>query len=248
MPIRPKRPANRLITPVAVTHGKSRRKTALQEIEIIDEYRRANGTYELCKLMMTPPQPGKSYHVLTGGNIDLVSYLQWLMLFWKKIDRVFVTAFVMSGVEIQQFRQWMEGGCIGTVEVVLSDIFPRQYKVEWEALVTMYEQGLIGSIFTSKTHAKIMLIQASDGTKIVIESSANCNMNPRIEQSCITVNPDLFDFYDVYLHEIMNDEESRLTERQAKEILKQNGNEANLTDDERSAIERENDLCDTMGE
>ena len=250
MPIKPKRPkaTARLISPISVNNGKSRRKTALQEIEVVDEYRRANGVYELCQCMMTKPEPGKSYHILTGGNVDMISHLQWLMLHWKKIKRVFVTAFVMSGVEIQLCRRWIEAGDIGTMEIMLSDLFARQYKVEWEELVNMYEQGLLASIFTSRLHAKIMLIETADGTKITIESSANCNMNPRIEQSCVTINSDLFHFYDVYLHEVLEDEESRLTEREAKEILKRNGNEANLDDDERLAIERQDGMGDQVGE
>lgn len=242
MAIRPKRPATSrskgLSSPISLTEGK-RRKTELLEIDVADEYRRANGVYELCQKMMTKPEQGKSYHILTGGNVDMLSHLQWLMLHWKKIRRVFVTAFVMSAVEIQLCRQWLQDGTIGTLEVMLGDLFARQYKQEWLELTNMYEAGLIGNIFTSRIHAKIMLIEAADGTKIVIESSANCNMNPRIEQSCVTVNAELFDFYDVYLHEVLYDEESRYTERETKKMIERNGNETNLDDDERIAVERQ---------
>lgn len=215
---------------------------------MVDEYRRANGVYELCQQMMTKPEPGHSYHILTGGNVDLLSHLQWLMLHWKRVKRVFVTAFVMSAVEIQMCRRWLEDGTIGTLEVMLGDLFARQYKQEWLELCRMYAQGLVGNIFTSKIHAKIMLIEAADGTKITIESSANCNMNPRIEQSCVTVNPDLFDFYDVYLHEVLKDEESRFAESEAKKIIEAHGTEANTTDDERLAVERQDGVGDPLGE
>ena len=240
MVIKPKRPTTRRCTaPISPIPIGTRRKTELLEVTVVDEYRRANGVYELCQKMMTRPEPGKAYHILTGGNVDMLSHLQYLMLHWKKIRRVFVTAFVMSGVEIQKCREWLQDGTLGTLEVMLGDLFSRQYKVEWQELCRMYAKGLIKNIFTSRIHAKIMLVEADDSTKIVIESSANCNMNPRIEQSCVTVNSDLFDFYDVYLHEVLNDEEARFAESEAKKLIEQHGTEADTTTDERSAVERQ---------
>ena len=48
---------------------KTRRKTELTDIDDIDLWRRANGVYELCQCMMSKPERGKSYHILTGGNV-----------------------------------------------------------------------------------------------------------------------------------------------------------------------------------
>ena len=63
---------------------------------------------------------------------------------------------------------------------------------------------------------------AEDDTKIVVESSANCNMNPRIEQSVVTVSDELFEFYNTYLHEMFDEEQSR---RNVREILKMENDE-----------------------
>lgn len=213
---------------------KTRRITALTEINIVDEYRRANGVYELCKCMMDKPQPGKSYHILTGGNVDLIAHLRWLMLHWKKIKRVFISAWAISGVDILLCKEWLENGEIGELELLLGDIFPNKYKMEWAKLMEMYDAGIITTIYKSTIHSKIMLILADDGTKIVIESSANCNMNPRIEQSCVTVSDKLFDFYDVYLHEILNDEEARYTVRETVKL--QNTEDAEIDNDARAAL------------
>jgi len=218
--------------------GKSRRKTALVEIDVVDEYRRANGVYELCKQMMTPPEKGKSYHIITGGHVDLLAHLRWLMLHWKHIKRVFVSAWAISAPDILLCKEWLEGGEIDELELLLGDIFPSKYKMEWEKLMEMYEAGIITTIYKSTIHSKVMLVLADDGTKIVIESSANCNMNPRIEQSCVTVSDKLFDFYDVYLHEVLDEEEARHTARVVtKEMLNpDNDEDGRIGDDERSTL------------
>ncbi len=213
---------------------KSRRKTALVDIDIVDEYRRANGVYELCKCMMHEPEQGKSYHILTGGNVDLLAHLQWVQLFWPKVRRVFISAWAISAADIMLCKRWLEDGTIGTLELLLGDIFPSKYKREWEKLMEMYDAGVITNIYNSTIHSKVLLVDVDDDVKVVIESSANCNMNPRIEQSCITRNTQLFDFYDIYLHEVLDDEEARFVMRKSNELRLIE--DADISDSERAAI------------
>lgn len=214
-----------------------RRTTELTEIDVVDEYRRCYGVYELCKCMMDKPVAGKSYHLLTGGNVDLLAHMQWLMLHWKRLKRVFISAWAISGADILLCQKWLEAGEIGELELLLGDIYPTKYKMEWKKLTEMYDKGIITNIFKSTIHSKVMLLEAEDGTKVVVVSSANCNMNPRVEQSCVTVSDKLFDFYDVYLHEILNDEEARFVARESVKLSKDQDGEIDI--DERAALEWE---------
>lgn len=225
---------------------KTRRKTELTDIDDIDLWRRANGTYELCQCMMSKPEPGKSYHILTGGNVDLLSHLLWLMLHWKHLRRLFISCWAISAADIMLLARKLEAKEIDGLELLLGDIFPTKYKMEWQKLMEMYEAGVITTIYKSSIHSKVMLCEADDGTKIVVESSANCNMNPRIEQSCVTVSDKLFDFYDVYLHEVLNDSEAKHV---SKESMKLNQiPHAEISDDERAALLREDGVGDQVGE
>ena len=228
-------------SPLQAKFKKTRRKSALTTISAEDEMRRVNGMWELNKVMCDKPTAGRSIHILTGGNIDLLSHLIWLLQFWPKVRRVFLSAWAISAVDILMCKRYLEEGTIGTLELLLGDIFPSKYKKEWEKLMEMYDAGVITNIYNSAIHSKVMLIDVDDKTKIVIESSANCNMNPRIEQSCVTVSPELFRFYDVYLHGVLDEEEARYVGRKTHETLmeKKYGTEADLTDDERAAIERQ---------
>lgn len=57
---------------------------------------------------------------------------------------------------------------------------------------------MIARLFTGRIHAKIILARAASGEEIVVETSANANMNPRCEQSTVSVSSVLFDFYKSY--------------------------------------------------
>lgn len=225
-------------SPLQAKFKKTRRKTALTTISTEDEWRRANGVQELNKVMSDRPTPGRSIHILTGGNVDLLAHLMWVMQFWPKVRRVFLSAWAISAVDILLCKRWLENGSIGTLELLLGDIFPSKYKREWEKLMEMYDAGVITNIYNSAIHSKLMLIDCEDGTKIVVESSANCNMNPRIEQSCVTVSDELFKFYDVYLHGVLEDEEARYVVRKTMQTFMETkyGTEADLADDERTAL------------
>ena len=213
---------------------KTRRKTELTDIDDIDLWRRANGVYELCQCMMSKPERGKSYHILTGGNVDLLSHLLWIMLHWPKIKRLFLSCWAISAADIMLLARKLEAKEISGLEILLGDIFETKYKMEWKKLMEMYHAGVITNIYKSTIHSKVMLIEADDGTKIVVESSANCNMNPRIEQSCVTISSKLFDFYDVYLHEVLNDAEAKYTAKETMKIIQQE--DAEINNDERAAI------------
>lgn len=200
-----------------------RRVTALTEIDTQDEYRRAFGTLQLCKCMNRKPERGKSYHIITGGQVDLLAHVQWLLLYYPHFKRLFISAWAISGADILLLEKWHDEGMFDTVEILVGDIFPSKYKMEWEKLVELQERGVVTNVYKSTIHSKLLLMEADDGEHVVIESSANCNMNPRVEQSCVTVSDVLFDFYWVYLHEMFDEEQARHTAREEMKDLQENG-------------------------
>lgn len=207
---------------------KVRRTTALTELDVQDEYRRAFGVYQLCQCMMKKPVPGKSYHIITGGAVDLIAHVQWLNLHWKHFTRLFISAWAISGADILLLEKMHDQGMFDTVEILVGDIFPSKYKMEWEKLIELQTRGIVTNVYKSTIHSKLLLMEADDGTHIVIESSANCNMNPRVEQSCVTVSDKLFDFYWVYLHEMFDEELARLTSKDVNINLMNNKEDVSI--------------------
>ena len=223
---------------------KLRRITDLTVVSAEDEMRRAYGVGELVKLMSDKPVPGKSYHIITGGAIDLICHLYWLLRHWPHMKKVLISAWAISGRDILFLEKLLKDGQIDRVELLVGDIFPTKYKMEWKKLMEIYDSGGISAVYKSTIHSKLLLMEADDGTKLVIESSANCNMNPRVEQSCVTVSEKLYDFYFTYLHEMLDEEQARRTVR---ETIKLPFDEY-ISDSERLAEVGENDLGEEMGE
>ena len=223
---------------------KLRRITDLTVVSAEDEMRRAYGVGELVKLMSDKPVPGKSYHIITGGAIDLICHLYWLLRHWPHMKKVLISAWAISGRDILFLEKLLKDGQIDRVELLVGDIFPTKYKMEWKKLMEIYDSGGISAVYKSTIHSKLLLMEANDGTKLVIESSANCNMNPRVEQSCVTVSEKLYDFYFTYLHEMFDEEQARRT---ARETLKLPLDEY-ISDSERLAEVGQDDLGEEMGE
>lgn len=223
---------------------KLRRITDLTVVSAEDEMRRAYGVGELVKLMSDKPVPGKSYHIITGGAIDLICHLYWLLRHWLHMKKVLISAWAISGRDILFLEKLLKDGQIDRVELLVGDIFPTKYKMEWKKLMEIYDSGGISAVYKSTIHSKLLLMEADDGTKLVIESSANCNMNPRVEQSCVTVSEKLYDFYFTYLHEMFDEEQARRTVR---ETIKLPFDEY-ISDSERTAEVGQNDLGEEMGE
>ena len=224
---------------------KQRRVTELTEIDTYDEYRRAFGVAQLMQCMSDRPVPGKSYHILTGGAVDLIAHLHWLCIHWKRMERVFISAWAISGADIMLLEKWHNEGMIGSVEILVGDIFPSKYEMEWKKILELEERGIINAVYKSTIHSKLLLMEAQDGTKLVIESSANCNMNPRVEQSCVTISEKLFDFYWVYIHDMFEEDQARAVVRAEVEEMKEeaSGNEARNVDiDEGITIFGEDEL------
>lgn len=93
---------------------KTRRKTEVLELNPVDEYRRVFGVYQLMQQMGTEkPKPGHSYHIISGGHVDLLAHLQWIFLHWHHVRRVFISAWAISSADILLCARYLEEGTVG---------------------------------------------------------------------------------------------------------------------------------------
>lgn len=197
-----------------------RRTTELLDVKETLYWRKAYGVEQLLKVMgMEKPQQGHAYHIISGGNVDLLCHLQWLMLHYRMLKRVFISAWAISGADILILNELARRAKIEVLDVLVGDIFPNQYKHEWAKLKDMQERGLIRGLYSSNIHSKFILADDGKGMKAVCESSANCNMNPRIEQTVMTFDADLYDFYDKYYHNLFVQEEIISSAIEFKQLL-----------------------------
>ncbi len=213
------------------------RETLVQLVGAKIAARRLYGVNELCKYFNAKIPEGQSVHILTGGNCDLLSQLLWVTRVYGRIVNLFIAVWVASAQDLDILEKYIERGVVAPgVKFIFGDIYPRQYKAEFAKVLEMYKSGHIADIYTLNTHLKTMLIECEDGSRLTIESSANLNLNPRIEMAAIHTSPELYDFYDYYLNEILREQRDKYALRKTIKRLIKNEGKTEITDDERAAF------------
>lgn len=157
---------------------------------------RANSEAELATLLPARIARGDSWHVISGGKIDGLSYLQHLIEAGS-FEHVILSTWCMALEDVKQLATWMQAGRIDRLDVYVGEIFPSQYAPAFETLCsTVRENKHGGRVAVFRNHSKVTVAASHDRDEyVVIESSANLNTNPRTEQTCLTHSRDLAEFY-----------------------------------------------------
>jgi hypothetical protein len=163
-------------------------------------YRKAYSETQLLDVLGFNFRDGESYHCITAGDVDSLSYLK-CVLRQQNLNYCLLSTWCMAGDDILQIEEWLENGKIKKLDCYLGEIFPGSYKMEWQKLNQVFEKYKCGRIAVIKNHSKIY---AGYGEKFAfgIETSANINTNPRTENGCLTIGNEIFDFYKGYFDKI----------------------------------------------
>lgn len=178
-----------------------RRRSEVLIRETRNIYRRAYSETQLLDIMPKEFEQGYSYHCITGGDVDALSYLK-VILRQQNLDYCLFSTWCMAGDDILQIEEWLKSKKIKKMDAYVGEIFPNSYKHEYAALIKALEPCK-GKIVVFMNHSKIF---AGYGEKFHfgIETSANINTNPRTENGCITIGKDIFDFYFNYFDGIVS--------------------------------------------
>lgn len=163
------------------------------------QVRRAKAESTLASILPARFERGESWHVISHGDIDALSYLQHAIAA-THFDQVLLSTWCIAKEDIQQIEAWLDAGRIDQLTMCMGEIFPGSYGDEYELaqrLVSNFDARLI----IAKNHSKVTLAaNHSDDYFLSIESSANVNTNPRIEQTTITEDKELYNFYLDFFH------------------------------------------------
>jgi len=144
-------------------------------------------------------EQGAAYHVISGGDIDSLSFLHFILR-QQKLEYLALSTWCMAQKDIEELDRYLTLGRIKRLDSYVGEIFKGSYGGEYLRLIALHEKHG-GRIAIFRNHAKIF---AGFGPRFdfVIESSANINTNPRAENTVITINPDLARFYKAYFDAI----------------------------------------------
>jgi hypothetical protein len=159
------------------------------------QMRRANAEKHLCEILPPVFDLGESWHVISRGDIDALSYLRFALGHVTHFDHVLLSTWCIAKPDMEEIAQWLDTGRIDQLHMCAGEIFPSQYGDEYEYAHKLIE--LYGAKLTiAKNHSKVTLAaNAAQNYFLTIESSANVNTNPRIEQTTITNDAELYAFY-----------------------------------------------------
>lgn len=182
------------------TKGRKHRSTEVFELTPKFEYRRAFSESKLLDALAAPGfhfQEGHSYNFITAGDVDSLSFLK-AVLRQQDLDYCLASTWCMAAEDILQFREWVESGKIKKLDFYVGEIFSGSYVVEFNMLKRLYsDYPDLGRYALFRNHSKVY---AGEGPlwSFGIQSSANINTNPRTENTCITIDRGLFEFYKQY--------------------------------------------------
>jgi hypothetical protein len=155
-------------------------------------YRRAFSESKLLDILDPVFSPGTSYHCISGGDIDSLSYLKHIIR-QQDLRYLLFSTWCMADDDVLQFGEWVDAKKIARVDAYCGEIFPGSYSGQHKALVDVV-RGCGGRCCIFRNHAKIYA-GIGDKFAFAIESSANINTNPRTENTTITVGDEVFRFY-----------------------------------------------------
>lgn len=158
------------------------------------QVRRAKAAAQLAEILPARFPPGESWHVVSHGDIDALSYLEHAIQA-TFFDFVLLSTWCMATEDLQQIRGWLDAGRIDHLTLCAGEIFPSQYGDEYQVALKL-EEDYAARVVIARNHSKVILCaNFAEDYYLAMESSANINTNPRIEQTAIHADRGLFEFY-----------------------------------------------------
>lgn len=176
-------------------HGQDKKRVRMLATRARRETRRTKSESHLAEVWPACLEVGTSYHFMSAGDVDALSYLA-MILREHPLELLVFSTWCMSMQDVEQLDTWLNEGKIGRIDAYCGEIFPNQYCDEHATLCDVVRPAG-GRVAVFRTHAKIFA-GFGDSIAFAIESSANINTNPCAEQTAVHVDEDLARFYKDY--------------------------------------------------
>ena len=138
------------------------------------------------------PNEGDCFHVLTAGDVDLMSFLNWATA-GQKLDYLIISSWVVSAIHIAEIEEKVKKGYIKTVDFYASTICWRQFIYSYKAMEEV-AQAHGGRVCIFNDHAKLLL-GFGEKFNFIVESSGNLQQNVRSENFTVTIDKQLPYYY-----------------------------------------------------
>jgi hypothetical protein len=150
------------------------------------------------------PGEGQSYHLITEKKYSMMHIIPATLHLAEPatIRHLTVVTLSFSQPNMVDLLAMLDSGQIEKVDFAYSCYFRSNEKENCQRLT--YELTTRGHrVYAGLIHAKLLLIELTDGRAFTVESSANLRSCSSIEQLCMTHDRALFDFHRGWINEIM---------------------------------------------
>jgi hypothetical protein len=161
------------------------------KLELIRVAREEN----LRKIFPAMIESGHSYHFLTAGDIDALSFLSVLLERYERFPKFYASTWTMSHADCRLIESYLEARRLGELNILTGEYFASRETSVYATLVGVISK-FNGRLKKFMNHAKLIcLADPARDLFIICEGSANFTTNPRTEQTTLTASKELFDFY-----------------------------------------------------
>jgi hypothetical protein len=182
-------------------HGGDRKAIRRADAKVMLDGRRLQNALEHIGRL---PESGEAFHLITAKRYSLwhIICATLALAAPATIARLTIATLGFSKDNLEQLLDLLDRGQIGKVDFLYSVYFKSNEK-ELCLRLTHDLTSRGHRVVAMLTHAKILLIELTDGRAYSVESSANLRSCASIEQITMTHDRALFDFHRGWISNIM---------------------------------------------
>lgn len=121
----------------------------------------------------------------------------------QRLDHCLLSTWCMFAGDALQLLTWLESGEIGRLDLYFGEIFKNSYSAIWHQLHDWYSDNPgRGRLVMFRNHSKI-IAGVGDRFAFGLQTSANIESNPRMEQASLAIDRGLYEFYKDYFDRIV---------------------------------------------
>lgn len=139
--------------------------------------------------------PGEIHHVLTGGDVDFLSFLRFALR-QQPAEYMLISSWCYGVEDVAEIASWVERGYVKRLDAYMGEIAAASYVMCQEELAQAAGKTG-GRVGVFRNHSKVGVI-LGPRFSCAIASSANVNTNPRCENTTITCDLDVALWYKAY--------------------------------------------------
>jgi hypothetical protein len=154
------------------------------------------------------PAPGEALHAVMSGTYDLMMVLVAILdRLGCPCEAMRIATLSFNKRNCHEILAQLDSGKVGRFSLLCSEYFRDNDSEVYQAI----RQELVNRsqrLAACRNHCKVVTMSFADGTRLVLEGSANLRRNGNTEQFCLIHDAPLHDWHAAWIDALVNQHES----------------------------------------